>query len=74
MPFQPKQKSRSERMSVRLPTAVKNQIWARATKERKTATDVVVDILTKAFRGQPPAPKWQPGTTKGQHNDEDVFA
>jgi len=61
-------------MSIRLPVAVKNHIWARAVKERKSATDVVVDILSKAFRGQPAAPKWQPGTTKGPADDKDVFA
>jgi hypothetical protein len=72
--FQSKYDTRTERMSIRLPVNVKNHIWARATKEGKTATDVVVDILTKAFRGLPPAPKWQPGTTKGPANEKDVFA
>lgn len=74
MTFQSKYDTRTERMSIRLPVDVKNHIWARAKKERKTATDVVVDILTAAFKGSPPAPKWQPGTTKGPAHGKDVFA
>lgn len=69
-------------MSIRVPTDLKNFIWATARKERKSATDVVVDILAANFRGLPPAPKWKPGTTKGaRHNEKaksssksDIFA
>jgi len=68
---------RSERMSIRVPLSLKNQIWARARKRKISATDVVIDVLIEAFKGQPPAPKWQRGSTKGGGNDkskEDVFA
>lgn len=75
MTFQAKYEERTERMSIRLPSSVKNHLWARAQKEDKSATDVVVDILTAAFKGLPPAPRWAPGTTKGAiSHDKDVFA
>jgi hypothetical protein len=76
--FQNKYDERTERMSIRVPLKLKNFIWQRARKQRISATDVVVEILAAAFSGQPPAPKWRPGTTKvkgGSTNDkEDVFA
>ena len=74
MSFQAKYEERTQRMSIRLPVSVKNHIWARAKREDKSATDVVVDLLIDAFKGQPPAARWQKGTTKGAKHEKDVFA
>ena len=72
---------RTERMSIRVPTTLKNQIWKAATKTGMSATDVVIDILSQHFDGAPPAPKWKPGTTKPPKKDKrneqkiaDIFA
>ena len=76
--FMNKYDQRTERMSIRIPVDLKNHIWARAGKEKKSATDVVVDIITAAFKNLPPAPQWEPGTTKGGSKDDkkvaDIFA
>lgn len=78
MTFTNKFDERSERMSIRVPLSLKNHIWARARRRKISATDVVIDVLMNEFKGQPPAPKWQRGSTKGGGNDksskEDVFA
>ena len=60
MPYAPKYEQGTERMSLRVPTDVKNHIWHRADKTKTSATDVVVAILRQAFKGQPPAPQWTP--------------
>jgi hypothetical protein len=76
--FQSKYVERSERMSIRVPLKLKNHIWQEAANTGKSATDVVVDILERSFKGRPAAKRWQPGTTKGgPANDKarkDVFA
>lgn len=78
MTFKNKYEERTERVSLRLPTPLKNQIWQAARKERMSATDVIVTILTTHFAGKPPAPQWRKGTTKTKkekpHETKDVFA
>jgi hypothetical protein len=75
--FKSKYDEGTERMSIRIPAALKNHIWKAAKKNRMTATDVVITILTDYFANNPPAPKAQPGTTKikkEKPNEKDVFA
>ena len=78
MTFKPKYNGqRAHRMSLRVPGDIKNQIWAQAKAERISATDVVINILAKAFKGKPEAPPWKPGTTKkkgASSHGKDVFA
>ena len=79
MTFKPKyDDERTERMSIRVPTPLKNQIWKAAGKSDMSATDVVIQILSDHFAGAPPAPKWKPGTTKTKkekrHEPKDIFA
>jgi hypothetical protein len=75
--FRSKYDERTERMSIRVPTPLKNHIWKAARKRGMSATDVVIDILTRHYAGAPPAPQWAPGTTKAKKdktNEEDIFA
>lgn len=77
MTFKNKYDERTQRMSIRVPNHLKNQIWRAARKNQISATDVVITILTEYFGGKPPAPQWQPGTTKPakeKTHEKDVFA
>jgi len=65
--FRNKYDERTERMSIRVPTALKDHIWKAARRSGMSATDVVISALSAHFNGAAT-------TKKDKANEKDIFA